>query len=233
MEVSGRTDLDAHYKRRFYDFCDELGLYVCDEANLETHGFRVAGQPTSFLANRPDWENAMVERHEDNVVLAQLQCTIYTEITQKRGFSTTCVCRVTRMVKRDKNHASIIIWSLGNEAGLGTAQRRAAKEVKRMDSTRAVQYESGGSFKGTSDIICPMYARVSAIVQWAEDEQDKRPIVLCEYSHAMNNSNGNLDEYWRAFTRHKRLQGGFIWDWTDQVCFWLFNFAAYSFGSLL
>ena len=116
----------SHYPNhpRFYDLCDEYGLYVCDEANLETHGFHAGMHPTPFLANIPQWRQAYLSR-------------------------------MARMIQRDRNHASIIMWSLGNEAGCGSGQRAMAEWARANDPTRPLHYESGGSRSSCTDIICP------------------------------------------------------------------------------
>ncbi|MCH8532060.1 MAG: beta-galactosidase [Saccharospirillum sp.] len=185
----------AHYPNHpaFYTFCDRLGLYVVDEANLETHGM----DPCSCLSDDPTWLNAYMER-------------------------------ITRLVARDRNHPSVIIWSLGNESGLGANHHAMHQWTKRQDPTRPVQYEGGGADTAATDIICPMYARVNtdmplpesvpkwAIQKWIGLPGENRPLILCEYAHAMGNSLGSFDEYWRAFRQYPRLQGGFIWDWVDQ-----------------
>ncbi|WP_341938199.1 beta-galactosidase [Marinimicrobium sp. C2-29] len=185
----------AHYPNHplFYQLCDRYGLYVVDEANIETHGMR----PSSQLSDDPAWLCAYMER-------------------------------MTRMVHRDRNHPSIIIWSLGNEAGIGANHHALYQWTKQTDPTRPVQYEGGGANTAATDIICPMYARVHtdlplpesvpklAIQKWVGEPGETRPLILCEYAHAMGNSLGNFGDYWRAFRQYPRLQGGFIWDWVDQ-----------------
>ena len=184
----------AHYPNhpRWYELCDELGLYVVDEANIETHGMFPMGR----LAADPQWAGAFMSRY-------------------------------TQMLERDKNHASIIIWSLGNECGYGASHDAMYAWSKNVDPSRPVQYEGGGSNTSATDIICPMYARVDSdlkddavpkysIKKWLSMPGETRPLILCEYSHAMGNSLGNFDEYWQAFREYPRLQGGFIWDWVDQ-----------------
>jgi beta-galactosidase len=185
----------SHYPHQsgFYDLCDQLGMYVVDEANIETHGLN----PMSLLADDPEWAAAFMER-------------------------------MTRMVSRDFNHASIIIWSLGNESGYGTNHEAMYHWTKATDPSRPIQYEGGGSNTSATDIVCPMYARVNedlpspydqpklALTRWVDIEEEKRPIILCEYAHAMGNSLGGFTDYWDAFRKHPRLQGGFIWDWVDQ-----------------
>ncbi len=186
----------SHYPHQpaFYQLCDRLGLYVVDEANIETHGMT----PMRKLADDPMWVNAFLER-------------------------------MMRMVSRDFNHPSIIIWSLGNESGYGAAHDAMYQWTKHTDSSRPVQYEGGCSDTPATDIICPMYGRTHedqpqqfleknkwALTKWIGMPGEKRPIILCEYAHAMGNSLGGFAEYWQAFRTHPRLQGGFIWDWMDQ-----------------
>ena len=184
----------AHYPNhpRWYELCDEYGLYVVDEANIETHGMFPMGR----LASDPQWTGAFMSRY-------------------------------TQMVERDKNHASIIIWSLGNESGYGASHDAMYGWSKAFDPSRPVQYEGGGANTPATDIICPMYARVDtdikddavpkyAIKKWLSLPGETRPLILCEYAHAMGNSLGSFDDYWQAFKEYPRLQGGFIWDWVDQ-----------------
>ena len=173
----------SHYPTHseFYRLCDFYGLYVTDEANIETHGFKPMGR----LSQDFGWKNAMVSR-------------------------------ITRMVQRDRNHASIIFWSLGNEAGRGRNLFEAREVVKRLDPSRPVCYESGGAVaEGVgrtelTDIICTMYPSVPRTLGLASREDEDRPVILCEYSHAMGNSNGNLHLYWKEFWNKDipRLQGG-------------------------
>jgi len=188
----------AHYPNhpKWYELCDEYGLYVIDEANLETHG----QFPMSRLSNDPSWLNAYMSR-------------------------------MTRMVERDKNHPSIIIWSLGNESGIGFNHHAMYQWTKSKDPTRPVQYEGGGADTAVTDIIVPMYSRVDqdvliadapdvvpklSIKKWLSQPNEQRPLILCEYAHAMGNSTGSFNKYWQAFREYPRLQGGFIWDWVDQ-----------------
>lgn len=186
----------SHYPNQpgFYKLCDRLGLYVVDEANIETHGMTPMGR----IADDPMWASAFLER-------------------------------MTRMVARDFNHPSIIIWSLGNESGYGSNHDAMYQWTKRVDPSRVVQYEGGGSNTAATDIVCPMYARTDAdqqqghtdepklaLKKWVGMGDENRPIILCEYAHAMGNSLGGFAEYWQAFRTHPRLQGGFIWDWVDQ-----------------
>jgi beta-galactosidase len=128
--------------------------------------------------------------------------------------------RVQNMVERDKNHPSVILWSLGNESGYGPNHDEAADWLRERDPTRPLHYEGAinrdwsGGHRAT-DIVCPMYADVDSIEAYARDSSDPRPLILCEFSHAMGNSNGGLADYYAAFDRHDALQGGFIWEWID------------------
>ncbi|WP_350261590.1 beta-galactosidase [Pantoea sp. BJ2] len=184
----------AHYPNHplWYRLCDQYGLYVVDEANIETHGM----QPMNRLSSDPRWFAAYSER-------------------------------VTRMVQRDRNHACIIIWSLGNESGHGSTHDALYHWVKSSDPTRPVQYEGGGANTAATDIVCPMYARVDqdqpfpavpkwSLKKWIGLPGETRPLILCEYAHAMGNSFGGFAKYWQAFRQFPRLQGGFVWDWVDQ-----------------
>jgi beta-galactosidase len=173
----------SHYPDvpEWYELTDEYGLYVVDEANIESHG--IGYDPDKTLGNNPTWQHAHLDR-------------------------------TISMVERDKNHPSIIIWSLGNEGGDGVNFVATSKWIHARDKTRPVQYEQAET-RDHTDIFAPMYARIPQIVEYAETHDDK-PLILCEYSHAMGNSNGNVADYWDAIYEHERLQGGFIWDWSDQ-----------------
>ncbi len=195
----------AHYPNddRLLDLCDELGMYVIDEANIECHArLRSLADDTRYL-------NAFVDR-------------------------------VKRMVLRDRNHACVIMWSLGNESGHGAAHDASAAWVRAVDSSRPVHYEGAiqrrfnvngddGSQmleapskreRFVTDVVCPMYTAIDKVIawaQWAESSgDDDRPLILCEYSHAMGNSNGSVADYAQAFHDEPALGGGFIWDWRDQ-----------------
>lgn len=173
----------CHYPQSvlFYDLCDELGFYVINEANIESHGMRYNRNNPAF---HPEWDLAHMER-------------------------------TRQLVERDKNHSSVIIWSLGNEASNGDVFMKTYKWVKNRDYTRPVQYEQAKEYEGT-DIVCPMYWSIDKIEDYAIKNGIYRPLILCEYSHAMGNSTGNIKEYWDVIRKHKALQGGFIWDWVDQ-----------------
>jgi beta-galactosidase len=179
----------SHYPdcEEWYDLCDEYGLYLIDEADIESHAFMTS------LCHDPRYTMQWLER-----------------------------CK--RMVLRDKNHPSIIFWSLGNESGYGVNHDAAAGWIRGYDPSRPLHYEGAiwgwesGEINGArvSDVICPMYPSIENIVKWARsDNGDTRPFILCEYSHAMGNSNGSLADYWRAFESNHGLQGGFIWEWVD------------------
>jgi len=179
----------SHYPQQelWYDMCDKYGLYLIDEANIESHGIGYSKDIT--LADKPEWAAAHLDRMKN-------------------------------MVERDKNHPSVIIWSLGNEAGDGHNFLANYKWTKSRDNTRPVQYERAEQSTNTTerhtDIFCPMYARIEQIEAYAKDEKNDRPLILCEYAHAMGNSTGNLQDYWDVIERYPKLQGAFVWDWVDQ-----------------
>ncbi|MEW6648881.1 MAG: glycoside hydrolase family 2 TIM barrel-domain containing protein [Chloroflexota bacterium] len=176
----------SHYPNdeRWYDLCDQYGIYVWDEANIETHALY------NRLCHDPEWRAAFLERG-------------------------------ARMVERDKNHPSVIVWSLGNESGYGANHDALAGWIRGYDPDRIVHYE--GTMRHSwddghlaSDLACPMYPSVERIIDYARNPQYRRPLIMCEYAHAMGNSAGNLKEYWDAIQTYPALQGGFIWDWVDQ-----------------
>ncbi|XP_043690942.1 beta-galactosidase [Telopea speciosissima] len=177
---------NSHYPQhpRWYELCDLFGVYMIDEANIETHGFDLSGH-IKHPTLEPSWASSMLDR-------------------------------VIGMVERDKNHACIISWSLGNEAGYGPNHSALSGWIRGKDPSRVIHYEGGGSRTPSTDIVCPMYMRVWDIVKIANDPTETRPLILCEYSHSMGNSNGNIHEYWEAIDSTVGLQGGFIWDWVDQ-----------------
>ena len=182
----------AHYPRgkRFYELCDKFGVYVVDEANIESHGMYYGKYS---LAKIPSWENAHVNR-------------------------------MVRMVERDKNHPSVIIWSMGNEAGNGVNFYAGYDAIKANDNTkRPVQYERpykdyDGSLydmDSNTDIIVPQYPSPARFEEVGKSKTD-RPYIPSEYAHAMGNSTGNFQDYWDIIELYDNLQGGFIWDWVDQ-----------------
>ncbi len=177
----------SHYPNdpRLLDLCDELGLYVVDEANIESHAYNTS------LCNDDRYRSAWLARG-------------------------------SRMVERDVNHPSIIMWSLGNESGYGANHDALASWIRHHDSSRLLHYE-GASFhagwaeggRAATDVVCPMYPPIDAIVAYGRDNLGDRPLIMCEYSHAMGNSNGSLADYWAAITTTPGLQGGFLWEWKD------------------
>lgn len=168
--------------------CDEFGLYVVDEANIEIHGMGAALQgnidTTNHPAYRPEWAPAIMDR-------------------------------IVRMIERDKNHASVIVWSMGNECGNGKVFHDAYQWIKQRDKSRPVQFEQAGEDWNT-DIVCPMYPAIKYMKQYAHDLTKNRPFIMCEYAHAMGNSSGNFQEYFDIIHSSPHMQGGFIWDWVDQ-----------------
>lgn len=180
----------SHYPddERFYQLCDELGFYLVDEANIETHGYGAEWQnwfdKGQHPAYRPEWAAA----HQD---------------------------RIERLVERDKNHPSVIIWSLGNECGNGPVFHDAYKWLKQRDPSRPVQFEQAGENENT-DIVCPMYPGMGSMRRYAEATDKTRPYIMCEYAHSMGNGQGNFQEYWDLIRSKPHMQGGFIWDWVDQ-----------------
>lgn len=195
LAVMKRFNINAirtcHYPAapEFYDLCDEYGFYVFDEANIENHQFFYD------LCSNPNWAGAYLDR-------------------------------AIRMVMRDKNHPSVIVWSLGNESGVGPNHAAMAGWIRFFDPSRPLHYERASyneqgawlpnSHRELTDIICPMYPKVDGIVKWAcTHTDDDRPFIMCEFSHAMGNSNGCLKEYFDAFEKYHGLQGGFIWEWLD------------------
>ena len=179
----------SHYPNdpRWLELCDRLGLYVVDEADLETHGMK----PWWRLSDDPAWEAAYVDRAE-------------------------------RMVRRDFNHPSIIMWSLGNESGYGRNHLAMSSAIKRLDSSRLVHYEGANGWyrkdrkitDRASDVESYMYPTIDKLLEEAKDS-DPQPFYMCEYAHAMGNGPGNLKEYWETIYAHKRLIGGCVWEWCD------------------
>ncbi|MEO9132885.1 MAG: glycoside hydrolase family 2 TIM barrel-domain containing protein, partial [Sphingomonas sp.] len=206
IQLMKRANINAvrtsHYPNdpRLYDLADKYGLYVMDEANIESHGYM-------------DWAN----KHPGLRARYQLGFDPAWEAAH--------ISRVTNMVERDKNHPSIIFWSLGNEAGIGPTFNKAAAAVKARDPSRLLSYLGWGTWPGHpdhrpndyADIYAPMYDSVERIVDYAENWSFRQPLIQCEYAHMQGNSGGNLKEYWDAIYAHPdKLQGGFIWDWVDQ-----------------
>ncbi len=174
----------SHYPNDpyWYELCDEYGIYVIDEANIESHGMGYKMNRT--LGNDPKWLKAHLSRTE-------------------------------RMIKRDKNHPSIVIWSLGNEAGNGYNFYNTYLLAKKLDDSRPVQYERALE-EWNTDLYVPMYATPEDVKEYAENKRKTKSLVQCEYAHAMGNSMGGFKEYWDLYEKYDKLQGGFIWDFVDQ-----------------
>jgi beta-galactosidase len=177
----------SHYPNddAFYELCDELGFYVIDESNIESHGYNWS------VCDDPRYRGAWVDRG-------------------------------ARMVTRDRNHPSVILWSLGNESGYGVNHDALAGWIRRADPTRPLHYEDAIRIQGwvdggraATDVVCPMYPEIDAIAEYGATGAGDRPLVMCEYSHAMGNSNGSLADYWDVITSTPGLQGGFLWEWKD------------------
>jgi beta-galactosidase len=178
----------CHYpdNERWYELCDEYGIYLMDETDIETHGIG------SLLSQHPEWTQAYLERG-------------------------------ARMVERDKNHPSVIFWSLGNESGSGPNHAAMAAWMKSYDPSRPIHYEgaqanwnAGEKFDPSYvDMYSRMYASTESMISLATNA-DTRPVIYCEYAHSMGNSSGNLVEFWDAFRKYPRLIGGYVWDWVDQ-----------------
>ncbi|MDR7211705.1 glycoside hydrolase family 2 TIM barrel-domain containing protein [Flavobacterium piscis] len=180
----------SHYPNniRWVKLCNKYGLFLVDEANIESHGMGVEGQtfmnPKTNPGHLPEWHAAHMDR-------------------------------IYNLVERDKNAPSVIIWSLGNESANGPVFHDAYKWIKKRDNTRLVQFEQAKENENT-DIICPMYPTIAYMKEYAARKEVTRPYIMCEYSHAMGNSSGNFQEYWDIIRSSKNMQGGFIWDWVDQ-----------------
>ena len=166
---------------RWYDLCDEYGIYLTAEANLESHGM---GYGEHTLAKRPDFEKMHLERNEANVL----------------SF---------------RNHPCIIVWSMGNEAGMGPNFEKVYRWIKSIDPIRPVHYERAGSDSEFTDIACPMYADYGWCERYCKSD-NPRPLIQCEYAHAMGNSMGGFKEYWDMIRKEPKYQGGYIWDFVDQ-----------------
>ncbi|MCR2804083.1 glycoside hydrolase family 2 TIM barrel-domain containing protein [Paenibacillus soyae] len=183
----------SHYPNQttWYQLCDEYGLYVIDETNLETHGTWSYGSTElggAIPGSRPEWTDNVLDR-------------------------------CNSMLQRDKNHPSVVIWSLGNESFGGDNFLKMHELMHRLDGTRPVHYEGTFHYRpseAATDIESHMYSTVETIEKYAKNDP-KKPFIICEYSHAMGNSCGGLHKYWELFYRYPVLQGGFIWDWVDQA----------------
>ncbi|MBW7476322.1 DUF4981 domain-containing protein [Paenibacillus oenotherae] len=186
----------AHYPNdpRFLELCDEYGFYMIDEADLEAHGMssaeKYADGALNRLSDNPEWEAAFVDRAE-------------------------------RLVERDKNFSCVIIWSLGNEAGYGVNHLAMARWTRTRDASRLVHYEGAAvRYKGSTnvddlDLESHMYESVSFIEAYAKNDSAAKPLFLCEYSHAMGNGPGDLQDYWNVIYQYPKLMGGCVWEWCD------------------
>lgn len=187
IQIMKQFNLNAvrtcHYPNNslWYELCDQYGIYMVAEANIESHGM---GYGDRTLAKREDYKQAHMERNQRNV-------------------------------QRCFNHPSIIFWSLGNEAGYGPNFEAAYDWVKAEDPSRAVQYERA-EIKGKTDIYCPMYAGYEWSENYCKNDEHQKPLIQCEYAHAMGNSQGGFKEYWDLVRKYPKFQGGFIWDFVDQ-----------------
>lgn len=201
----------SHYPShpRLYDLCDELGLWVMDEADLECHGFYDAVARPLDIPEEMDYEKRKL--------LAFPQAAEYT--SNNESWRAAYLDRMAQVVQRDKNHPSVIIWSLGNEAFYGSNHKAMYEYAKAFDPGRPVHYE-GDANAVSADMFSYMYPPIDRLVGLAtavdeKGEQLQKPIVLCEYGHAMGNGPGGLEDYQQAFRDYRRLQGGFIWEWAN------------------
>ena len=182
----------SHYPQPplWYALCDQYGIYVVDEANIECHGYGTHfdrdqdATHQDHPSSAPEWKDALLDRERS-------------------------------LVERDKNHPSVIGWSLGNESGNGSNFYAAYELIKSLDPTRPVQQEQAGEGTNT-DIICPMYPSIGYMKDYASRTNPGRPYIMCEYAHSMGNSTGNFQEYFDIIRNSPQMQGGFIWDWVDQ-----------------
>ncbi len=194
IEMMKRLNVNAirtsHYPQDpyMYELCDKYGIFICSEANVETHGLGAALQayydPAKHIADDPSWESLFHDR-------------------------------IFRMFERDKNHPSILFWSMGNECGDGVIFRNGYKKLKETDPSRLVIFEQAGTQSHT-DVVGPMYMTMDKMRNYAMSNDTYRPLILCEYQHAMGNSLGDFADYWELIDSYDNLQGGFIWDWVDQ-----------------
>lgn len=192
----------SHYPNSplFTEYCDSLGLYVIDEADIESHG---AGE-----INGAAWEKT------------------YALLAEDEQFADAIVDRVQRLVVRDKNRPSVLFWSMGNESGYGTNFEKAAAWVKSYDPTRILHYEPDVALPGKEPdySLIDVYSRMYPATQWIDqtyfgENKDPRPLILCEYSHAMGNGPGDLEEYYQLMYKHDRFCGAFVWEWCDHAVY--------------
>ncbi|WP_028374983.1 glycoside hydrolase family 2 TIM barrel-domain containing protein [Leeuwenhoekiella sp. MAR_2009_132] len=194
FELMARNNINAvrmsHYPhgQDVYDLADEFGFYIVDEANIETHAMGAEFQGAIDKSKHPAYLEEWAPAHLD---------------------------RIKRMYEMDKNHTSVILWSMGNECGNGPVFYEAYDWLKKTDASRLVTFEQAGQNPNT-DVVAPMYPRLKDMKEYAERTDVTRPFIMCEYSHAMGNSSGNFREYWDIIDSSPHMQGGFIWDWVDQ-----------------
>lgn len=181
----------SHYPHSpmWYDLCDEYGILLVDEANVEIHGLGVEPydniDPAVHISYLPQWREALLDRED-------------------------------ALVERDKNHPSIIMWSMGNECGNGTTFTEAYSRIKQRDPSRPIHFEQAQEGRN-SDIVCPMYPSIEYMKEYATRRGDNvKPFIMCEFAHSMGNSTGNFQEYFDIMRTSPHMQGGFIWDWVDQ-----------------
>ena len=194
----------SHYPNSplFYQLCDEYGLYVIDEADMESHGCVEVYNDFKWSA-----ENSYCG-------IAMLACD--------ERFRTAICDRAESLVKRDINRPCVVFWSLGNESGYGENMLASARLVKSLDDTRLVHYESTYRLDETPldilDVVSGMYWDINGMKDFLGNKDEHRPFVLCEYCHAMGNGPGDLEEYHEAFYSSERFIGGFVWEWSDHAC---------------
>ncbi|PHR87465.1 MAG: beta-galactosidase [Leeuwenhoekiella sp.] len=194
FELMARNNINAvrmsHYPhgQEVYNLADEFGFYIVDEANIETHAMGAEWQGNFDKSKHPAYLPEWAPAHLD---------------------------RIKRMYQLNKNHTSVIIWSMGNECGNGPVFYDAYDWLKETDPSRVVSFEQAGQNRNT-DIVAPMYPGMNHMKEYAEDDTVTRPFIMCEYSHAMGNSSGNFRAYWDIIDSSPHMQGGFIWDWVDQ-----------------
>lgn len=197
----------SHYPNvpYFYELCDEYGFYVIDEADIEAHG------PSELFYSDNSWENKAARWNEP--------------IANNPEFCESILDRIRRCVIRDKNRASVVIWSMGNESAYGVTFEEALAWVKSYDSSRLTHYESAQYTDGRRkydysnlDLYSRMYPSISEMAEYINGDGDK-PYILCEYCHAMGNGPGDLEDYFQFFDSHETTCGGFVWEWCDHAIY--------------
>lgn len=199
-ELNINTVRTSHYPPtpEFLNLCDRMGFYVIDETDIETHGFcqRVGSPKLGYSdSNTPAWP------------------------TGNENFRGLFVERMQRMVERDKNHASVIMWSLGNESGYGANHMAMSDWAKSRDNSRLIHFEGAWEHEPDShvDVLSRMYCSVDGMIEYAENAELKKPVFQCEYSHAMGNGPGDVRDYMEIYRKYPKLIGGCIWEWTDHT----------------